>query len=52
MKIGDLVRHIEYDYIGVVIDKDKSLYYIQVITDDDGCEWYGGNTLEVINEDR
>ena len=48
MKVGDLVKHIEYGHIGIVIDKDECLYYVQVITDDDGCEWYGESNLEVL----
>jgi hypothetical protein len=48
MQVGDLVKHIVWDYIGIVIDKDECLYYIQVITDDGGCEWYGENVLEVV----
>ena len=47
MKVGDLVKHIEYDYIGIVINKDEYNYYIHW-TDDDGCEWYGESELEVI----
>ena len=48
MKVGDLVKHIEYDYIGIIIDKDEYNYYVQIITDDDGCEWYGESNLELI----
>ena len=48
MKVGDLVKHIVWDYIGIVIDKDECLYYIQVITDDDGCEGYGEHVLEAV----
>ena len=48
MQVGDLVKHIEYDYIGIVINKDEYNYYIHWTDDDDGCEWYGEHNLELI----
>ncbi len=47
MQVGTLVRHIEYDYIGIVINKDEHNYYIHW-TDDDGCEWYSECELEAL----
>jgi len=47
MQVGDLVKHTEYDYIGIVIDKDQWNYCVHW-SDNDGWEWYGEHVLEVI----
>ena len=52
MKVGDLVRHIEYEYIGVALQQGVStcdLWHIYWC-DGEGSEWYSECELEVLCE--
>ena len=47
MQIGTLVKLIEFEYIGVVIDEDDSFICIHW-SDNEGSDWYSECELEVI----
>ena len=49
MQIGDLVKHIELEYIGIIIIKDD-LDYLCVHWSDNAFDWYSECELEVLCE--
>ena len=49
MQVGDLVKYISDNDLGIIIDKTKSGKY-RVKWNDDCDGWYNGRVLEVICE--
>jgi len=49
MKIGTLVKHIEYEYVGIIVDRDdiSSQYWIYW-GDKNDYDWYTDCELEVL----
>jgi heat shock protein HspQ len=50
MKIGDLVRHTHFGYIGIIVGRQSSLAWL-VLWDGVLRNWWPEN-MEVINESR
>ena len=53
MRIGSLVRHIEYEFFGIAIQEHGDGYgvnWLVVQIDDSICNWYSECELEVLCE--
>ncbi len=48
MQIGDLVKHIELEYIGIIVIKDDLDFLCVDWCDNQGFDWYSEWELEVI----
>ena len=49
VRIGSLVKHIEYEYIGIITKQDPTCDLWRIHwSDNDGYEWYSECELEVL----
>ncbi len=51
MKVGDLVRHIEYEYLGIITDKGQGMFFVRW-GGYNTCNWYSECEMEMISESR
>jgi len=53
MKVGTLVKHIEYEYIGILLEKnDFDHWLVHWGNSPNSDDWYSECEMEVIYEER